>query len=177
MIGKKRISTIILAAILAVFFILTPGMADTKTHHQKSYCKSTVKYRKTYNKHHKIKHYPKYKHRKFKKYRYKRRYQGVKTNRGEPRTNWWEPTVREVGLSFWPEPAQLDALVWIGNHEGYPGAVNRLGCRGIFQLMNPPSWMVLGDPASETKAGCEYIKRRYGTPLNAQRFWRSRGWY
>jgi hypothetical protein len=37
--------------------------------------------------------------------------------------------------------------------------------------------MKLGDPLTEAKAGCEYIKRRYKSPLKAKAFWLRHRWY
>jgi hypothetical protein len=102
----------------------------------------------------------------------------VRVSRGAVRTFPAEPTVRQVGVTYWSDEAQLDALVWICCHESIrPGAVSANGCKGLFQLINPPRWMKLGDAASETKAGCEYIQRRYGTPSKAKSFWLGHGWY
>ncbi len=120
------------------------------------------------------------------KYRYRRHYKSQhkswkrqpSVSRGGARSVNVEPIIREVGAAYWPDPAQLDALVWICSHEcTTPGVVNPRGFYGLFQLHNPPAWMVLGDAASETKAGCEYIRRRYGTPLAAKAWWVSHRWY
>jgi hypothetical protein len=101
----------------------------------------------------------------------------VNVSRGSSRDDV-EATVREVGNGYWPEEDQLDALVWIYKHECVkPGVVSKGGYQGLFQLGNPPDWMVLGDAASEAKAGCEYIKRRYKTPLSAKAFWLKHHWY
>ncbi|MBI4734112.1 MAG: hypothetical protein HY779_04765 [Rubrobacteridae bacterium] len=101
----------------------------------------------------------------------------VTVSRGSSRADV-EATIREVGSQYWTDSAELDALIWVNKHESVrPGVVSRGGCKGLFQLKNPPKWMVLGDAASETKAGCEYIKRRYKTPSRAKAFWQSHHWY
>jgi len=103
---------------------------------------------------------------------------GSSSSRGGRGSFAAEPIVREVGATYWASQEELDALVWIVKHEcTTPGTVARGKYHGLFQLRYPPSWMVLGDAASETHAGCQYIKRRYGTPLKAKAFWQSRGWY
>jgi len=103
---------------------------------------------------------------------------GSSSSRGGRGSFAVEPVVREVGATYWASQEELDALVWIVKHEcTTPGTVARGKYHGLFQLRYPPSWMVLGDAASETHAGCQYIKRRYGTPLKAKAFWQSRGWY
>jgi hypothetical protein len=101
----------------------------------------------------------------------------VTVSRGSQRQSV-EEIVKEVGSEYWVDPAELEALMWICKHESTrPGVVSRTGCKGLFQLKNPPAWMILGDAASEAKAGCEYIKRRYKTPSKAKSFWLSRHWY
>lgn len=130
-------------------------------------------------------HY-KYRYKRHYKYRYKRHYRTNRkhwarrrysVSRGSSRANV-EPVIREVGAAYWPDPAELDALVWICAHEcTTPGVVNPRGFYGLFQLHSPPSWMILGDAASETKAGCEYIRRRYGSPLAAKAWWVRHRWY
>ncbi len=114
-------------------------------------------------------------------YRLHRRYwtNQPTVSRGSPRSINAESIIRETGAAYWPNPAQLDALVWISAHEcTTPGRINpRGGYYGLFQLHSPPAWMVLGDAASETKAGCEYIRRRYGSPLAAKAWWVRHHWY
>jgi hypothetical protein len=89
-----------------------------------------------------------------------------------------EDIVRSVGDDYWNTPGELEALVWIWKHESVrPGIVSRTGCKGLFQLKNPPKWMKLGDPLTEAKAGCEYIKRRYKSPMRAKAFWQRHHWY
>lgn len=99
-------------------------------------------------------------------------------SRGANREHPYESVIKQIGALYWTDPSELDALVWVSAHEcRKPGVVSRTGCVGLFQLRYPPAWMERGDPASETRAGCEYIKRRYGTPLKAKAFWLNRGWY
>ncbi len=98
------------------------------------------------------------------------------TNRGTSRSFW--PIIEKVGSQYWPNSEQLIALHWIQRHEcNTPGKVNAYGCVGLGQLKNPPKWMVRGNAESEIKAMCEYIKRRYGTPLKAKSFWLHHNWY
>jgi hypothetical protein len=105
------------------------------------------------------------------------RQSSVTVSRGNSRSDI-EATIKEVGSGYWTDTGELDALIWVNKHESVrPGIVSKGGCKGLFQLKNPPKWMVLGDPASETKAGCEYIKRRYKTPSRAKAFWQSHHWY
>ncbi|KKR32710.1 MAG: hypothetical protein UT66_C0057G0008 [candidate division CPR2 bacterium GW2011_GWC1_39_9] len=102
----------------------------------------------------------------------------IKVSRGGKRTHPYEAQIKEAGKEYWTDPAELDALVWISAHECMePGTIARKKYKGLFQLSDPPDWMKLGDPASETKAGCEYIKQRYRTPLKAKAFRMSNGWY
>jgi len=127
----------------------------------------------------------KYKKKKHKKKKYKKkkrkhshRVRRVTVSRGAMRSCDVEVAVRRVGATYWPSKADQDALVWIYKHECVtPGVISSAGYYGLFQLGNPPGWMVLGDPASEAKAGCEYIKRRYGNPSKAMSFKKKRGWY
>lgn len=88
--------------------------------------------------------------------------------------------ITNVGGNYWKDDVNLNALVWIANKESKlkVGAVSKSGkYKGLFQLGSPPRWMVLGDATSETKAGCEYIKTRYKTPLKAKLFWINNSWY
>jgi len=103
---------------------------------------------------------------------------GVHVSRGSQRN--YHDIIRQVGKGYWAADEQLDALCWISDHESRrPGVRNSIGCVGLFQLKNPPKWMIVGDAASETKAGCEYILHRkgYGTPLKAKAFWLKHHWY
>lgn len=117
-----------------------------------------------------------------KKKRYtKRKYKNrrLRVSRGADRVHPYAAQIKAAGATYWSDPAELEALVWISARECMkPGGVSPNGkYKGLFQLGSPPSWMVLGDAASETRAGCEYIKRRYGTPLKAKAFKMSHGWY
>lgn len=145
---------------------------NSKRYHKK-YKKKKSKHKKKKYKHKKYKK-KKSKHKKYKRHKLKR----VTVSRGSMRACDVEAAVRRVGASYWPSKADQNALVWIYKHECVtPGVISSAGYYGLFQLGNPPSWMVLGDPASETKAGCEYIKRRYGNPSKAMAFKKRRGWY
>ena len=100
----------------------------------------------------------------------------VVVSRGAPRSFW--PIIEKVGSLYWDDAEELKALHWIQRHEcNTPGYVNAHGCVGLMQLKNPPSWMQRGDPASETRAGCEYIKRRYGNPSAAKKHHLCFNWY
>ncbi|MHB8842096.1 MAG: hypothetical protein ACYC56_09995 [Candidatus Aquicultor sp.] len=138
-----------------------------------------VSTKKTTKKHKKKKHKKKkHKKKKKKKRRHSHRGRRVVVSRGAYRSCDVEAAVRRVGATYWPSKADQDALVYIYKHECVtPGTISSAGYYGLFQLGNPPKWMVLGDPASEARAGCEYIKRRYGNPSKAMAFKKKRGWY
>ncbi len=53
---------------------------------------------------------------------------------------------------------------------------------GQVSLTGNSTWASVGarktsDPGGQAAAGMRYIKQRYGTPMNAQAFWRRNGWY
>lgn len=93
--------------------------------------------------------------------------------------------IRTIGSQYWKDEANLQALIWIARKESSltPGVVNPSSrCFGLFQIhpVHRDLWMIMkrgGCPIGETKAGCIYIKRRYGTPLKAKAFWLKKGWY
>ncbi len=150
----------LLVLLLSIALLTIPtsqALAQSKHHHHKVYCKKHHRYEwRNCHKNHKRKH--------------------VIVSRGAPRSYW--PVIEKVGSLYWKDPAELKALHWIQQHEcNTPGIINQYGCKGLFQLKNPPKWMILGDAASETRAGCEYVKRRYGSPLKAKSFWLRKGWY
>ena len=93
--------------------------------------------------------------------------------------------VRDAAARYgWGAGANWSALQWIINREsgGNPNAKNpRSTAYGLFQFLDT-TWASVGarktsDPAGQAAAGMRYIKQRYGTPVNAQAFWRSHGWY
>ncbi|MCL6472890.1 MAG: hypothetical protein K6T91_08795 [Firmicutes bacterium] len=169
--SKKFIATAVFAS-FCFLATLTGGFAEAAP--VKTVASSAKHIKTSYKKSKKLK-------KKRKRYRRRRSLakRRISISRGAQRTVSVEPIIRQVGAEYWPDPAQLDALVWICAHEAtVPGTISKNGkWKGLFQLANPPHWMVLGDAASETKAGCEYIKRRYGTPLAAKAFHQRRGWY
>ncbi|PJA00597.1 hypothetical protein COX76_01395 [Candidatus Kaiserbacteria bacterium CG_4_10_14_0_2_um_filter_50_16] len=102
----------------------------------------------------------------------------VVVSRGTPRS--CRDIIKRVGKLYWADEANLNALVWIANKESgcRPGAISKSGkYKGMFQLGSPPKWMGLGDAASETRAGCEYIKSRYGNPPAAKKHHLRFNWY
>ena len=102
----------------------------------------------------------------------------VVVSRGTPRS--CHDIIKRVGKLYWADEPSLNMLVWIANKESgcRPGTVSKTGkYKSMFQLGNPPKWMVLGDAASETRAGCEYIKRRYGNPSAAKKHHLCFNWY
>jgi phage-related protein len=82
--------------------------------------------------------------------------------------------------------AQWDALkALVQGESGWnPNAQNPTSTAyGLFQFLNS-TWAGVGatktsDPAGQIQAGLEYIRQRYGTPLDAYRAWLSRSphWY
>lgn len=144
-----------------------------------------TKYRKVWCKKHQRYHYYRITRKQKRNYyssskKYSRARSRALTSRGADREHPYESVIKQIGALYWSDPAELDALVWISAHEStVPGKYGGAGKKyvGLFQLGNPPAWMERGDPASETRAGCEYIKRRYDTPLKAKAFWLKRGWY
>jgi hypothetical protein len=68
------------------------------------------------------------------------------------------------------------ALAWVISHEsGFnPRADNPTSTAyGLFQMLTETS----SNPHVQTYNGLRYVKGRYGTPENAQAFWRQHSWY
>lgn len=84
----------------------------------------------------------------------------------------------------WGSGEQWDAVDFIVSHESgwNPTAVNpSSGAFGLFQMLGATKDKYLPDsstdPAVQARAGAAYIADRYGTPVEARRFWEANRWY
>lgn len=112
------------------------------------------------------------------------------TSRSKTRTAKPPQTPREIGRSIAAEfgwtGAQWVALedLWTRESGWNPRAQNPTSTAyGIAQFLDS-TWAGYGipktsDPALQVRAGCRYIRARYGTPSNALAFWhrQSPHWY
>ena len=84
-------------------------------------------------------------------------------------------------VKYWSHlsPANRAAKAWIAQREsgGNYKAVNpSSGTYGRYQLM--PSYLHGNySPANQERTANRYVKNRYGSWVNAKRFWLSHGWY
>lgn len=84
-------------------------------------------------------------------------------------------------VKYWSHlsPASRAAKAWIAQREsgGNYKAVNpSSGTYGRYQLM--PSYLHGNySPANQERTANRYVKNRYGSWVNAKRFWLSHGWY
>lgn len=84
----------------------------------------------------------------------------------------------------WASGPQWAALSWIISHESgwNPNAQNPTSTAyGLFQFLNG-TWGTVGgsktsNPYQQAIYGMRYIQSRYGSPVGAQGFWQSHGWY
>lgn len=89
--------------------------------------------------------------------------------------------VRETAAQFgWDQGPEWDALSWIiGKESGWnPNAANSSSsARGLFQKMVSVHGPLEPTPGGQALWGLNYIKGRYGDPLNAKKFWEAHGNY
>lgn len=84
----------------------------------------------------------------------------------------------------WDSGTQWDAVDWIVQKESgwNPAAQNPSSTAyGLFQFLDS-TWATVGgtktsDPYQQGVYGGRYIAQRYGTPVDAQAFWRRNNWY
>lgn len=104
---------------------------------------------------------------------------------GSPGSGPVKDQVREaMSSSGWDKGAQWGALDFIVQNESSwnPLAQNPTSTAfGLFQFLDS-TWGAYGhtktdNPKLQGEAGETYIKRRYGDPLGAERFWRANRWY
>lgn len=87
-------------------------------------------------------------------------------------------TIAEWGEHEWPSMKQLVAKEsGFNNH-----AQNKKSTAyGMFQFLNSTwkgtDYEKTSDPITQTQAGIEYVKRRYGTPTKALQFHQQHNWY
>lgn len=89
-----------------------------------------------------------------------------------------------MSSSGWDRGAQWNAVDFIVQNESSwnPNAQNPTSTAyGLFQFLDS-TWGAYGhtktnNPKLQGEAGETYIKRRYGDPLGAERFWRANRWY
>ena len=80
----------------------------------------------------------------------------------------------------WGSGPQWNAIDWIVQKESgwNPKAANPTSsARGLFQQMTSIHGPVASTPAGQAEWGLNYIKSRYGTPTQAQAFWKAHNWY
>lgn len=105
---------------------------------------------------------------------------------GNPAAN--QAIARSLLPAAWRTQQQWDALVWIWDHESSwdNTAQNPSGAYGIPQALpasklpkagRPPSMGGTSDPTAQIRWGLNYIRSRYGNPVNAKAFWQANGWY
>ena len=79
---------------------------------------------------------------------------------------------------------QWEDAKWIINNESSwnPNAQNPTSTAyGLFQFLDT-TWAEVGatktsDPVAQADAGAKYMKKRYGNPTEARRFWEANNWY
>ncbi|MFE8943664.1 transglycosylase SLT domain-containing protein [Streptomyces sp. NPDC007856] len=84
-----------------------------------------------------------------------------------------------------PDAAQFNAFSKIVSHESgwNPSATNSSsGAYGLVQALPGSKMASAGsdwksNPATQIKWGLDYMKSRYGSPVNAWKFWQANGWY
>ncbi|MEU5531887.1 transglycosylase SLT domain-containing protein [Streptomyces sp. NPDC020362] len=84
-----------------------------------------------------------------------------------------------------PDAAQFNAFSKIVEHESgwNPSATNSSsGAYGLVQALPGSKMSSAGsdwktNPATQIKWGLDYMKSRYGSPVQAWSFWQANGWY
>lgn len=89
--------------------------------------------------------------------------------------------VKKVAAAYgWDKGANWAALQYIIGKESSwnPKAANPTSsARGLFQKMTHIHGPVEKTAAGQAKWGMNYIKGRYGNPVNARSFWQRNNWY